>query len=207
MVLHLPVCGFPRSALKNRTHLKAGYRSAEGKSRLRAPIRYEENHMNQSLHSPDELRDLAAAHAIVATLHSTGRPMPTVEAAAEALGLPVAVMTKNIVWLAGDTAVLVIAAGQARIDDRALAQQLGVSRRKVSMASPERAYAISGFVVGCMPSFGHRAPLPTLIDTAVAQLDRVYGGTGDPTVLISLSTSDLIRLTGGTIVSLTRGDF
>src|SRR4051794_22527901 len=157
--------------------------------------------MNQSLHSPEQLRELAAVHGIAATLHPTGRPMPTVESAADALGIPVAAMTKNIVWLAGETAVLVIAAGQARIDDRALAQQLGVGRKKVGLASPERAYAISGFVVGCMPSFGHRAPLPTLIDTAVTQLDRVYGGTGDPTVLISLATSDLIHLTCGTIVA------
>ena len=161
-------------------------------------------HMNQSLHSPEQLRDLAAAHGIAATLHPAGRPMPTVEAAADALGIPVAAMTKNIVWLAGDAAVLVIAAGQARIDDRALAHQLGVGRKKVSMATPERAYALSGFVVGCMPSFGHQTRLPTLIDTAVTQLARVYGGTGDPTVLISLATSDLIRLTSGTIVSLAR---
>ncbi len=160
--------------------------------------------MSQTLHSPQELRDLAAARGIVATLHPAGRPMPTVAAAADALGIPVTAMTKNIVWLAGDTAVLVIAAGQARIDDRALARQLGLGRSKVGLATPERACAISGFVVGCMPSFGHRAPLPTLIDTAVAQLDRIYGGTGDPTVLISLATSDLIRLTGGTVVSLTR---
>jgi prolyl-tRNA editing enzyme YbaK/EbsC (Cys-tRNA(Pro) deacylase) len=160
--------------------------------------------MNQPLHSPEELRDLAAAHGIVATLHPAGRPMPTVEAAADALGIPVAAMTKNIVWLADGAAVLVIAAGLARIDDRALARQLGVGRKKIGMATPERACAISGFVVGCMPSFGHRASLPTLIDTAVTQLDRVYGGTGDPTVLISLATSDLIRLTGGTIMSLTR---
>ena len=160
--------------------------------------------MNQSLHSPEELRDLAAAHGIAAMLHPTGRPMPTVESAAGALGLPVSAMTKNIVWLVGGAAVLVIAAGQARIDDRALARQMAVGRSKVGMATPEHAYALSGFVVGCMPSFGHRAPLPTLIDTAVAQLDRVYGGTGDPTVLISLATSDLIRLTVGTVVQLTR---
>jgi len=38
----------------------------------------------------------------------------------------------------------------------------------------------------------------------VTQLDRVYGGTGDPTVLISLDTADLIRLTGGTVVQVTR---
>jgi len=161
-------------------------------------------HMNQSLHSPEELRALAAAHGIAATLHPAGRTMPTVEAAADALGISVATMTKNIVWLAGDAAVLVIASGLTRIDDRALARQLGVGRKKVSLASPERAYAISGFVVGCMPSFGHRAPLPTLIDAAVAQLDRVYGGTGDPTVLISLATSDLLRLTSGTVAPLTR---
>jgi prolyl-tRNA editing enzyme YbaK/EbsC (Cys-tRNA(Pro) deacylase) len=160
--------------------------------------------MIQSLHSPEELRDLAAAHGIVATLHPAGRPMPTVEAAADALGIPVATMTKNIVWLAGGEPVLAIASGQARIDDRALAGYLGVGRKKIGMATPERAYAISGFMVGCMPSFGHRAPLRTLIDAAVERLDRVYGGTGDPTVLISLATSDLIRLTGGTVVSLTR---
>ena len=46
--------------------------------------------------------------------------------------------------------------------------------------------------------------LPTLIDAAVARLDRVYGGTGDPTVLISLATRDLIQLTGGTVASITR---
>jgi prolyl-tRNA editing enzyme YbaK/EbsC (Cys-tRNA(Pro) deacylase) len=160
--------------------------------------------MSGSLRGPEELRDLAAAHGIAATLHPTGRPMPTVEAAADALGLPVAVMTKNIIWLAGGEPVLVIASGQARIDDRALARQLGAGRNKIGLATPERAYAISGFVVGCMPSFGHRAPLPTLIDAAVARLDRVYGGTGDPTVLISLATSDLIRLTGGAVVPLTR---
>jgi len=160
--------------------------------------------MSQSLRGPEELRAFAAAHGIVATLHPAGRPMPTVETAADALGIPVAAMTKNIVWLAGDAPVLVIASGQARIDDRALAGQLGVGRKKIGMAAPERAFAISGFVVGCMPSFGHRAPLPTLIDAAVARLDRVYGGTGDPTVLISLATDDLIRLTGGTVVPLTR---
>jgi Cys-tRNA(Pro)/Cys-tRNA(Cys) deacylase len=160
--------------------------------------------MSESLRGPQELRDLAAARGIEVALHPTGRPMPTVETAAEALGIPVAAMTKNIVWLAGDAPVLVIGSGQARIDDRALARQLGVGRKKIGMATPDRAFAISGFVVGCMPSFGHRTPLPTLIDAAVLRLERVYGGTGDPTVLISLSPSDLLRLTGGTVVQLTR---
>lgn len=161
--------------------------------------------MTTAPHSPAELRDLAAAHSIVATLHPSDQPMPTVEAAAAALGIPVAAMTKNIVWMIGAAPVLVIAAGLARIDDRALAQRFGVGRKQVGMATPAQALAITGFVVGCMPSFGHRTPLPTLVDTAVMQLARVYGGTGDPAVLISLATGDLLALTSGEILAVSKG--
>jgi prolyl-tRNA editing enzyme YbaK/EbsC (Cys-tRNA(Pro) deacylase) len=96
----------------------------------------------------------------------------------------------------------VFGAGSARIDDRALAGHFGVGRKKVGLAAPELAYALTGFVVGCMPSFGHRDPLPTRIDVGVSTLKRVYGGTGDPTVLISLATNDLITLTSGIIVAV-----
>jgi len=158
----------------------------------------------QSLRSPAELRALAAARGVVAELHPAARAMPTVEAAAAALGIPVDSMTKNIVCMVSGEPILVIAAGQSRIDDRALAARYGVSRKKVGLASPGAAYAITGFVVGCMPSFGHRAPLPTLVDEAVLRLDRVYGGTGDPTVLISLATHDLVALTDGTVAAICR---
>jgi prolyl-tRNA editing enzyme YbaK/EbsC (Cys-tRNA(Pro) deacylase) len=162
--------------------------------------------MSESLHSPEELRDLAAARGIAARLHPAGRAMPTVEAAAAALGVPVVAMTKNIVCLVGTAAVLAIAAGRSRIDERALARHFGVGRKKIGLATPDQAYALTGFVVGCMPSFGHRAALPTLIDTSVIELERVYGGTGDPTVLISLATSDLVRLTSGVVLPLCRAE-
>jgi prolyl-tRNA editing enzyme YbaK/EbsC (Cys-tRNA(Pro) deacylase) len=158
-----------------------------------------------SLRSPAELRDFAAARGIAAELHPADRPMPTVEDAAAAIGIPVAAMTKNIVCLVGDAPILVIAAGGSRIDDRALAAHFGVGRKKVGLATPDQAYALTGFVVGCMPSFGHREPLRTLIDAAVTPLERVYGGTGDPTVLISLRTRDLLALTGGTVANVCRG--
>jgi prolyl-tRNA editing enzyme YbaK/EbsC (Cys-tRNA(Pro) deacylase) len=160
--------------------------------------------MSKSLHSPEGLRALAAAAGVAAALHRAERAMPTVEEAAAALGLPIAAVTKNIVFLVSGAAVLAIAAGQSRIDDRALAQHFGVGRKKVGLAAPDQAYAISGFVVGCMPPFGHRAALPTLIDPAVMALDRVYGGTGDPRVLISIAPADLVRLTDGSVVSLCR---
>jgi prolyl-tRNA editing enzyme YbaK/EbsC (Cys-tRNA(Pro) deacylase) len=158
----------------------------------------------ESLRSPEELRDLAAARGVVAELHPAAQAMPTVEAAAAAIGVPVDAMTKNIVCLVAGAPVLVIAAGLSRIDDRALAAHFGVGRKKVGLAPPDAAYAITGFVVGCMPSFGHREPLPTLVDQAVLGLERVYGGTGDPAVLISLATRDLLALTGGAVAAVCR---
>ena len=159
---------------------------------------------NASLRSPEELRDLAAARGVAVELHPAAQAMPTVEAAAAALGIPVDAMTKNIVCLVAGAPVLVIAAGLSRIDDRALAGHYGVGRKKVGLAPPGAAYAITGFVVGCMPSFGHREPLPTLVDEAVLRLERIYGGTGDPAVLISLATRDLMALTGGTVAAVCR---
>lgn len=153
---------------------------------------------------PEELLALAQAHGVAARLHRADAPMPTVESAAAALGIPVEAMTKNIVFLVAGAPVLAIAAGQARVDDRALARHTGASRSKVRLAAPEEALAISGFAVGCMPSFGHRSPLPTLVDEAVLGLERVYGGTGDLAVLISLPAADLLRLTGGTALQLVR---
>ena len=160
--------------------------------------------MSQSLRSPEELRDLAAARGFTAMLHHSSQPLPTAEAAAAALGVALAAMTKNIVCLVAGAPVLAIVAGDARVDDRALARRFAVGRNKVGLAKADQAFAITGFVVGCMPSFGHRAPLPALIDLAVAQLDRVYGGTGDPSVLISLPTSELLALTGGEVLVIAR---
>jgi len=162
--------------------------------------------MDPSLGSPEALHEFALARGVAATLHPADRAMPTVEAAAAALGLPVAAITKNIVCLVADAPVLVIAAGPARIDDRALAQHFGVGRKKVGLAKPDQAFAITGFVVGCMPPFGHRTPLPTLIDPAVMRLERIYGGTGEPAVLIGLAPSDLIKLTDGEVLELTRSE-
>ena len=40
----------------------------------------------------------------------------------------------------------------------------------------DNAFALTGFVVGSMPPFGHKHKLRTLVDTAVTQLDIIYGG-------------------------------
>ncbi len=153
--------------------------------------------------SPESLQALAAAQGIAATLHGADQPMPTVEMAAAALGIPIEEMTKNLLFLVAGRPVLVIARGTERVDKRRVAQHWQVGGKKVKLATAEQTLEISGFEAGCVPSFGHRVPLPTLIDESVVRLPRVYGGTSDPMTLISLAPDDLLVLTQGTVLPLT----
>jgi prolyl-tRNA editing enzyme YbaK/EbsC (Cys-tRNA(Pro) deacylase) len=156
----------------------------------------------ESLRSPEELQSFVREHGFTATLHPADEPMPTVEAAAVALGIAPEEMTKNVVFIVEGRPVLAIAAGETRVDDRALARHFGVGRKKVKLASAQQTFEATGFVAGCVPPFGHRELLPTLVDESVLQLERVYGGTGDPKVLISLPPDALLSLTNGVVLPL-----
>lgn len=144
----------------------------------------------------------AAERGVTATLHPADSPMPTVPLAAAALGIPVEAMTKNVLFFVQERAILVIARGVQRVDDRKIAAHFGVGRKQVKLATGEQTLATTGFAAGCVPPFGHFTPLPTLIDSQVMALDRVYGGTSDPNVLISVSSEALVELIQGTVLEL-----
>lgn len=48
-----------------------------------------------------------------------------------------------------------------------VAEVLGVPKGRVKLASPESVLQISGFPVGSVPPFGHRTPVPVLLDASV----------------------------------------
>lgn len=158
--------------------------------------------MVESLRSPEALREWADAQGVAVTLHPAAQPMPTVEAAAAALGIPTDAMTKNVVFLVAGQPVLVIARGVGRVDRRLLAQHFGIGQKKVKLATPEQTWEATGFVAGCVPPFGHREPLTTFIDETVLGLERVYGGTSEPTVLLSVPPAGLLALTGGMVLAV-----
>lgn len=51
-------------------------------------------------------------------------------------------------------AVLVLVAGSARLDLRAVAVHLGVQRRQLRLATPQEAVIVTGYSVGCIPPCG-----------------------------------------------------
>jgi prolyl-tRNA editing enzyme YbaK/EbsC (Cys-tRNA(Pro) deacylase) len=109
---------------------------------------------------------------------------------------------KSLVFLMDGEPLLVINNGLARVDRKKLADHLGVGRKRVKFASPAQALAISGYVVGSMPPFGHRQTLPTLVDAMVMHWETVYGGGGGIDAMMRVTTAELIRVTEAQVVSI-----
>jgi prolyl-tRNA editing enzyme YbaK/EbsC (Cys-tRNA(Pro) deacylase) len=96
----------------------------------------------------------------------------------------------------------VINNGPARVDRRKLAAFLGVGRKRIKFAKAEQALAITGYVVGSMPPFGHRQKLRTLVDPTVVQPDLIFGGGGDIDAMMRLTPTELLRVTGAEVLEV-----
>jgi len=150
----------------------------------------------------EQLQIFIDAHRIEAVILPMGGHTSTVSEAALALAVETDQIIKSLVFRTQTEPLLVINNGLARVDRRKLAAGLGVGRKRVKFASPEQALALTGFVVGSMPPFGHRQKLRTLIDPAVLDLDLIFGGGGDIDAMMRLTPAELVRVTGAEVMEL-----
>jgi prolyl-tRNA editing enzyme YbaK/EbsC (Cys-tRNA(Pro) deacylase) len=152
-----------------------------------------------------DLQQWITERAIPAKLVYPGVPTPTVADAARALGVKTQQILKSLVFLVDGQPHLVVAAGEARISYKKLADHLGLSRRKVKMAGADGALEISGFEVGAMPPFGHKEALTTFVDGDSVGGDYAvyYGGGGTKDALLELNLETLLEVTSATVVPLT----
>jgi len=127
---------------------------------------------------------------------------PTVERAAEALGVTADRIIKSLLFRAKDgECVLVIAAGTARVDPKKLAAVTGKDRWR--LAAPDVVLAVTGYPAGGTPPIGHATKLRVLMDAKAAALDVVYGGGGALDCMLRVRVADIRRLTGVEVHDLT----
>ena len=127
---------------------------------------------------------------------------PTVAAAACVVNVKPEQIIKSLMFIADGSPVLVITNGLTRIHRKRLADVLGMSRKCVKTASVEQVLAVTGYVVGAVPPFGHPTHLPTLLDKGVLAETTIYGGGGESNALMRLSTDELQRVIDGDVVDI-----
>jgi prolyl-tRNA editing enzyme YbaK/EbsC (Cys-tRNA(Pro) deacylase) len=143
-----------------------------------------------------DLAQFIAGNDIKAEIVHLEEATLTVADAADVMGVQPEQIIKTVLFLADGEPVLVIASGLARIAWKRLADYLGVSRRRLKTGNAEQVLAITGYVAGSVPPFGHKAKLRTIVEQAVYEQAVVYGGGGEIDALMRLETAVLRQIVG-----------
>lgn len=144
----------------------------------------------------NDLKNFIADNEIKAEIVHLEEATLTVADAAKVMGVQPDQIIKTVLFLADGEPVLIIASGLARIAWKRLADYLGVSRRRLKTGNAEQVQAITGYVVGSVPPFGHKAKLRTIVEQSVYDQAFVYGGGGEIDALMKVETAVLRQIVG-----------
>ena len=152
--------------------------------------------------SAKDLQAFMDLHRIPGQILTLDMPTPTVEAAAQAVGVSARQIVKSVLFTVPGTAVLTISCGDQLVERRAIASLYQVSRKRVKLAPPEVVLELTGFAVGTVPPFGHRTMMRTLMDPRVLTFDEIYAGGGTHHALVRLNPQDIAKITQAEIIDL-----
>ena len=124
----------------------------------------------------------------------------TSQEAADALGVQVGQIAKSVVFRRREdgAAVLVVTAGDRRVDEKKVAARTGALGR----ADAEFVKAATGFSIGGVSPVGHATPPVTLIDESLFRFDVVWAAAGHPNGVFRLSPQELEALTGAPVADV-----
>ena len=115
----------------------------------------------------------------------------TVALAAEALDCAPAHIAKTLSFEQGEGCILVVAAGDRKVDNRLFKERFGM---KAKMLSAERVSALLGHAVGGVCPFG--VTCPVYLDESLKRFETVYPACGTASSAVRLSPEELFALSG-----------
>lgn len=112
----------------------------------------------------------------------------TVELAAKALSVEPCRIAKTLSFRAGDKVVLVVAAGDARIDNRKFKEFFGA---KAKMLSADEAETLVGHAVGGVCPFAVNEGVGVYLDVSLKRFRTVFPACGSSNSAIELAPGEL----------------
>ena len=126
--------------------------------------------------------------------------------AASAIGCTVAQIAKSLVFRTKTSgrAVLVIASGANRVDEKAVAGVLAdrTGGEKIGRADAAFVREATGFAIGGVPPLGHVTPILIVIDQDLLQYEEIWAAAGTPNAVFKTSPEALVSLTGGKVAAI-----
>ncbi|HET9639966.1 MAG TPA: YbaK/EbsC family protein [Allosphingosinicella sp.] len=151
--------------------------------------------------SLESVRAWLAEHAPDLPLIEVAETTATVETAARALGVEPGRIAKTLAVRAGETMFLLVARGDARLDNGKCKAEFAARPR---MLGPEETLAVTGHPVGGVCPFGLATPLPVYCDVSLRDFDLVYPAAGSLNSSVEVTPRRLFDLVGERWVDLCR---
>lgn len=150
------------------------------------------------MRSPEEILDDAG----VPYRRHDHVPVATVAEILEALPYPAEEHAKTLAFDADGRSVLVALRGSDRLRYGALARALGVARDRISPLSPDRVRGELGLEPGGVCPLADAAGVVVLVDRRVADLPRLFCGSGRADATLELTGDDLVAVSGASVVDV-----
>lgn len=125
----------------------------------------------------------------------------TVAEAAATLGVEPGRIAKTLALRVGERVLLLVARGDARLDNAKCKAALGSRPR---MLDAEETLALTGHAVGGVCPFGLATPLPVVCDRSLLAFATVFPAAGSRTSSVELAPRRLAALTGAEWVDICR---
>ena len=114
----------------------------------------------------------------------------TVELAAQALGVEGARIAKTLSFKTAEGCMLILAAGDARIDNHKFKDKFHMKAR---MLSADEVLALVGHPVGGVCPFGIDESIPVYLDVSLRRFKTVFPAVGSASSAIELDLDELYR--------------
>lgn len=149
--------------------------------------------------SLQSVRDFFAERQLDIPIIELETSTATVALAAEAHGVEPGRIAKTLAFRLGDgRAIILVARGDARVDNRKFKDALG----KGKMLPPDEVAALTGHPVGGVCPFGLKTELPIYLDRSLQDFDEVLPAAGAVHSAVRLAPARLAEVTGGSWVDV-----
>ena len=141
--------------------------------------------------SVESVRAWLGEHAPDLSIIESELSTATVDTAASALGVEPGRIAKTLAVRIGDRTILVVARGDARLDNQKSKTEFGGRPR---MLGAEETLELTGHPVGGVCPFGLATPLPVYLDVSLKAFDIVYPAAGSGNTSVRIETERLFGL-------------
>lgn len=121
----------------------------------------------------------------------------TAQEAADAVGCELGQIVKTLFFMAEGRPTMALVAGDRQVDTAALAELVGVGRKKLKMGTPEEVLATSGYQVGGVSPVGWLAPCDVVVDESLQRFEDIWAAAGAPNAVFPARTEALVTAIGG----------